>query len=165
MTKFVVTKNVPENLSKDCYVIRYPDFMEEILANKRREPRGNITANAHLRFITGTIAEKYDPTNHLGAAIIRPHLFEGRTYSNDEELSKIIVEMLESQYHSIFEKYLAYKVKHRPMNVKVIYWTGPYQMTTPFFQHGLDKLDENEVENYLNGDKTPKKNAKGGKND
>jgi hypothetical protein len=156
MTKFVVVKEAPKDLTKECYVIEYPTFLEEIMENKRREPRGNLTANAHLRGIIGTIASKYDPDNFLAGANIKPHLFEGRAYSTDEELSKIVVEMLQSQYPEIFERHLEHKIANRPLNVKVIYYTGPYYASLPFFKHGIDKIDEKEVENYLTGKKNKK---------
>lgn len=147
MTKFVVSSEVPENLPKDVYVIRYPNFAQEIEENKKREPRGGITAANHLRSIAGSIGARYD--ENLTAYSVRPHLFEGRLYKDDSELSAVVVEMLESQYPAIFEKYLDYQIKNRPSNTKLVYYVGKPINTAPFFTNGLDSMTEKEALKFL----------------
>lgn len=146
-TKFVVVKEEPKNLPKATVVIKTPDFLEEIQANRKREPRGNITASTHLRYIVGSIGEKYD--QELGAYTIKPHLYEGRRYENDQELSKIVVEMLRAQYPKIFDRYLDAKIKARPSNTQLIYYVGDFAGTTSFFTNGVDVVDEKDVDVFL----------------
>lgn len=146
-TKFVAVKEAPAELPKGTYVIEYPNFLEEIAANKGREPRGIITAATHLRYIVGTIGERYDP--ELSAYTVKPHLFEGRIYNNDQELSKIVVEMLQQQYPKVFEKYLDYKIRNRPTNTKLIYYVGDFISSTPFFTNGVDSIEEKDVDTFL----------------
>ena len=143
-TKFVVVKEEPKDLPKGAYVIKTPDFMEEILANKSREPRGNFTSPTHLRYIVGSIGAKYD--QELSAYTIRPHLYEGRKYESDQELSAIVVEMLKSQYPKIFDSYIDYKIKSRPSNTSIIYFVGDFKETKSFLANGLDLLDERDVD-------------------
>lgn len=146
-TKFVVVKERPVELPKGTYVIEFPDFMDEIAANRGRQPRGNQTASTHLRYIVGSIGEKYDP--ELTAYTVRPHLFEGRIFDNDKDLSNIVVEMLKSQYPKVFEKYLDYKIRTRPTNTKLIYYVGDFGGTTAFFINGLDRVEEKDVDVVL----------------
>lgn len=138
-TKYLVVKEAPKDLPKGSYVIKTPDFLKEIQENKGREPRGNITASTHLRYIVGTIGERYD--QNLSAYTIKPHLFEGRKYENEQELSKIVVEMLKAQYPAIFEKELDYQIKHRPANTNMIYYVGDFLDTKPFFVNGIDAAE------------------------
>lgn len=156
MSKFVTVKEEPKELAKGTYVIKFPDFLAEVEANSRRAPRTGMTAINHLRFIVWTIAEKYDPTNVFNVTnALRPHLFEGRAYKDNKELSAIVVEMLTQQCPGIFERYLDYQVKNRPANTRLVYYVGPFISTAPFFTNGLDSIDEKDVENYLSG--KPKK--------
>ncbi len=146
-TKFVCVKVAPKHLNKDCIVISQPDFISEIEANKSREPRGNITASTHLRYIVGTIGERYDP--ELSAYSIRPHIFEGRKYDNDAQLSDIVTEMLKAQYPKVFDRYLDNQIRNRPINTKLIYYVGDFTTTTPFFSNGIDKIEEKDVDVFL----------------
>ena len=143
-TKFVVVKEEPKDLSKDSLVIKSPDFIEEIKANKQREPRGGHTSPTHLRYIVGSIGARYD--QELGAYTIKPHLFEGRKYNSDEDLSKIVVEMLRAQYPKVFQSYLDYKIKSRPVSTKLIYFVGDHKETKPFFTNGLSLVDESDLD-------------------
>lgn len=146
-TKFVTVQEVPEELPKGAIVIQAPNFLEEIKSNKAREPRGNITAGTHLRYIVGSIGEKYD--QELSAYTVRPHLFEGRRYETDEDLAQIVVEMLRSQYPKVFDRYLDHQIRNRPANTKLIYYVGNFADTAPFFTNGIDKLAEKDVDVFL----------------
>lgn len=146
-TKFVCVKLAPKHLHKDCIVIYPPDFMDEIKANKAREPRGNLTAQTHLRYIVGTIGDKYDP--ELSAYTVKPHIYEGRRYENDDQLSAIVVEMLKAQYPKIFERYLDCEIRKRPIDTKIIYYVGNFTDTSAFFANGIDSIDEKDIEVFL----------------
>lgn len=146
-TKFVIVKEVPKELPKHTCVIESPDFLEQVVENKGREPRGGVTAGTHLRYIVGSIGEKYDP--ELGAYTVRPNLYEGRAYANDKELAGIVVEMLKSQYPKVFNSYLDNKIKTRPSDTKVIFFVGNFADTTAFSLNGIDSLDEKDVDVHL----------------
>lgn len=157
MTKFVIASKLPEELPKGSHVITYPDFMQEIQENKSREGRGGFTGLNHMRSVVGSIGAKYD--ERLTAYTVRPHLFEGRAYANDKEFSNILLEMLETQYMDVFEKYLDYQLKNRPSSTKVVYYVGKPINPAPFFTNGMDALTEKEAHKEF-GTKPSKKVSK-----
>lgn len=147
MSKFVVVKQAPADLRDGEHVIEMPTFLEEIQANANKAPRNNLVGVNHLRAIVGSIGDKYDPA--LTSWNIRPHEFEGRAFANDRELSRIVIELLEKQYPSIFDSYLSHKVKQRPVGTKLVYFVGPFQKSMAFFMNGLDSIEEKEIDVYL----------------
>jgi hypothetical protein len=62
----------------------------------------------------------YDPQG-MSAWSVRPHLFEGRQYSSDEELSDIVLEMLKLCHPKIFSKYVEKQLENLPKGTKTIY--------------------------------------------
>lgn len=148
MAKFVIVDKAPEQLRKDEYVIEQPTFIEQISENAGKAPRTKLTATNHLRNIAGSIGFKYDPEG-LSAWTIRPHLFEGRKFETNEDLSKIVVEMLENQYPKIFDAYLDHQIKNRPTGCKLIYYVGPFSRTASFSKNGIDQIDAKDVDVYL----------------
>jgi len=148
MAKFVVVNEAPEKLESGEIVITAPDFVEQIRENAAKAARGGLTGVNHLRYIVGSIGQKYDPEG-TNAWSIRPTLFEGRAYANEAELSAIVVEMLKSQHPKIFDKYLDHQIKNRPQGTKLIYFVGPLSQTSAFFQHGVDMLDAKDVDVYM----------------
>jgi len=154
-TRFLIVKEEPKDLPKDAYVIKSPDFLEQIQENKGREPKGGHTAPTHLRYIVGSIGAKYD--QDLSAYTVKPHLYEGRKYDSDEELSKIVLEMLNAQYPKIFDSYLDYKIKNRPANAKLIYFIGDYKHTKAFIANGISVIDERELDQSYSPKKSTKK--------
>lgn len=147
MSKFVVVKQKPEELRKDEHVIEMPKFLDEIRSNATKAPRNGLVGANHLRAIAGSIGEKYD--QNLTSWSIRPHLFEGRPFSTDEELSVIVLDMLASQYPTIVDSYLVDAVKRRPLGTKLVYFVGPFQKTMAFTMNGMDQIEEKDVDAYL----------------
>lgn len=144
MAKYIIVDKAPTDLKEGEIVLRPADFMEQILANKTKAGRSGLTVSNHLRYIAGAIGFKYD--QKLEPHTIRPHLFIGRRYANDQELSGIVVEMLKSQYPSIFQSVLDYQLKNRPKNTKLIYFEGSIGTTDIAFQlNGIDKTTEDEL--------------------
>jgi len=146
-TRFIIVKEEPKELPKGSIVIKMPDFMAELEANRQREGRSGHTAPTHLRYVIGSIGQKYDP--ELSAYTIRPHLYEGRKYNNYQELSAIIVEMLRTQYPAIFDKYIDFQVRNRPTNTNLIYFVGDHLDTGSFTRNGIERLDEKDLDVYL----------------
>jgi hypothetical protein len=147
MSKFVVVPEAPKPLRAGEYVIERPNFVEEIRENMSKAPRGNKTATGFLRSIAGAIGDKYD--KELTAWTVKTHNYEGRHYANEYELSAIVCEMLRASYPSIFKKYVDFKIRNRPMNVKVIYYVGDWTETTPFFDNGIDSIALKDIEAEL----------------
>lgn len=153
MAKFVVVKEAPATLEKGEIVITQPTFLNEIEANIRKAPKHKQTAINHLREVLNTIGQKYD--QEMNVFKMRLVNYEGRAYKDNNELSAILVAMLRSEYPQIFDRYLDYELKNRPLNTKLVYYVGDFNTTGPFYKAGLDLLDNKEVESYMTG--KPKK--------
>lgn len=153
MTKFVVVDKAPETLEKGELVISAPNFMEQVLANAKKQPRNGLIAVNHVREILQSIGVKYDP--ELNSMRIKLAGYVGVPFKNNDELSAIIVRILKAEYPSVFEKALDYDLKNRPLGTKLIYYVGNFKGTTAFFKHGIDNIDESDVESYMTG--KPKK--------
>jgi hypothetical protein len=147
MAKFVVVDKVPEELRKEEYAILPPTFSDILSTQAKKAPHNGLTGASQLRYIAGAIGEKYDP--NLSSWTVRPHLFEGRPFKTQEELSAIVVQMLQAQYPQIFQTYLDHEIKQRPVGTKLIYYVGNFANTAPFFSNGIDLIDEKDVETYL----------------
>jgi hypothetical protein len=153
MAKFVVVKQAPATLEKGEIVINQPDFMEQILANQKKAPKHKQTAINHLREVLSSIAEKYD--QDMNVFKIRLLNYEGLPFDSHTDMSAIISRILRNEYPTVFNKYLAHELKNRPLNTKLIYYVGDFSTTTPFYEAGLDLLDEKDIESYMTG--KPKK--------
>ena len=153
MAKFVVVKQAPETLEKGEIVIGQPDFMDQIVANIKKAPKHKRTAINHLREVLSSIAEKYD--QEMNVFKIRLLNYEGITFSSNEDLSAILVRLLKNECPKVFDKVLDFQLKNRPMNTKLIYYVGDFNTTKPFYDNGLDLIDEKDVESYMTG--KPKK--------
>src|ERR1700693_2137705 len=121
MVKFVTVKVAPTDLKNGEIVIRRPDFLDEIAANSAKAPKRGVTGANHLRQIVDTIGIKYDPEN-TNSWSIRPHLYQGVPYTTNEDLSKIVVAMLETEHPAIFKKYVEYQINHLPPATELIYF-------------------------------------------
>lgn len=144
MTKFTVVKELPSVITSDTYIIGEPNFLPEIALHKTKAPKSKLTANFHLRVILDSIAQNYDP--NMTAYSVRTAPFEGRPFSSDEDLNKILVEMIASDYPSLFKKYLDKKIKTRPKDTRIIYYLdsgirGFYEI---FYENGIADLADEE---------------------
>lgn len=153
MAKFVVTKEVPKVLDKGEIVINAPSFLEQVEANSRKAPKHYQTAVHHLREILNAIAEKYD--NEMNPLSIKLVNYVGLPFKDSNDINAIITRILKNEYPSVFDKVLAYELKNRPMNTKLIYYTGDFNSTSAFYAAGIDLIEEKDVVNYLTG--KPKK--------
>ena len=153
MAKFVVVKQAPETLEKGEIVIGQPDFLDQIIFNTKKAPKHKQTAKNHLREVLSSIAEKYD--HDMNVFKINLTNYEGLTFKDDNDLSTILTRILRNEYPQIFDKYLEFQLKNRPMNTKLIYYVGDLTATTPFYSAGIDLIDETDVDSYMTG--KPKK--------
>lgn len=147
MSKFTIVKNPPKNLNKGEIIITGPNFLEQVEQNLRKEPRQKVTSLNHVREILNSIAQKYD--KDMDVMRIKLVNYEGLPYQNNEELHNIIIRILESEYPAVLSKYVDYHLKRRPMGTKLVYYTSDLTSTTPFYDNGLDLLDEKDIESYL----------------
>lgn len=143
MSKFKIVQDAPESVQKDEYVIDRPSFIEEIQAHASKQPKNGLTGAYHLRNITDSIAQNYDPEN-MTAFSVKVHLFEGRPYSSDKELNKIVVEMLDMCCPGVFAKYLEKKIKTRPKGTKLVYYVdfGVENAEELFYKNGFTEQEQ-----------------------
>jgi len=153
MAKFVVVNQAPATLEKGEIVIGQPDFMDQIVANQKKAPKHKQTAINHLREVLNSIGQAYDPD--MNVFKIRLINYEGLPFKDNTELSLIVNRILRTEYPAIFDKYLEYQLKNRPMNTKLVYYVGNFNTTGPFYKAGLDLIEEKDVEAYMTG--KPKK--------
>jgi hypothetical protein len=153
MAKFVVVNQAPETLEKGEIVISQPTFMDEIVANQKKAPKHKQTGISHLREVLNSIGQKYDPD--MNVFRIKLVNYEGLPFANNEELSAIVVRLLRNEYPAVFDKYIESQLKARPTNTKLVYYVGPFNTTTPFYNAGLDLIEQKDVEAYMTG--KPKK--------
>lgn len=153
MAKFVVVKNAPEKLEKGEIIINPPNFLEQIKDNARKAPKRQQTAINHLREILNSIATKYD--QEMNVMKFKLVNYEGVAYANDEELSVILMRILKTEYPQVMDRYLDHELKSRPMGTKLVYYTGDFTSTGPFYKAGLDLLEEKDLDSFLTG--KPKK--------
>lgn len=153
MAKFVVVKEAPTTLEKGEVVINPPSFITEIQANVRKEPKRKQTGINHLREILNSIAQKYDP--EMNVMKFRLVNYEGLPYTDNNDLNAIVTRILSTERPETLDKYLDHQIKARPMNTKLVYYTGSFNGTTAFYKNGLDLIEEKDVESYMTG--KPKK--------
>lgn len=139
-TKYVILKESDSttDLPEGSYLIGKPTFLDEIKSQSVKAPKNKLAGPFHLRAIADAIAFKYDPERMTGYSV-KVHQYEGRPYKNDEELSAIVVEMLQACYPPVFDKYVEYHVKNRPANAQVVYYvdTGVATAIETFHKNGL----------------------------
>lgn len=143
MIKFVIVDKAPDEVSEGEFVLSKPKFLEEIKANASKAGKNKLTGSTQLRYIVDSIGMKYDPSG-TNAWSVKTHLFEGRAYSSDEELSKIIVEMLEQCHPSVFKKYVEFTLDHLPTGTDKIFFEDFKVLgtTTPLFERGFQLIVE-----------------------
>jgi hypothetical protein len=148
MSKFVIVDKAPKNLKDNELVISEPTFVDEIKLSKnqpRPHPNGKyLTSLAHLRAITGTIGELYDPEGFNQYSSIPLNHFVGIEYGTVEELSSVVLRAFNKFYPQIVFKYLDKQIKSRPQGTELIYFVGTKQNTEVFFANGINQLDGTE---------------------
>lgn len=147
MSKFVNVKVAPTVLRSGEVIIKSPDFLEQIRVNAHKAAKRNLTGINHLRDILNDIRQKYDPD--LNIFKIPLNRYEGLTFENELDLSKIIVRLLKTECPGVFEKVLEYNIKNRPYGSKLIYYVGNWGDTGAFTKNGIDSIEEKEIEEYL----------------
>lgn len=146
MAKFLIVDTKPEELKKGEYLIDRPSFLEEITLHKSKAPKNGLTGAYHLRIITDSVAQNYDPDN-MTAFSVKVHNFEGIAYDSDEQLNDILVKMYSDSCPGVFLKYVDKKIRTRPHGTSLIYYVdsglkGAYDL---FYKHGISDARDTDV--------------------
>lgn len=143
--KFVCVKKAPGELRKHEYIIDMPDFIEEVQSNNNHKGSTNVTRNKHLRNIVSEIGLKYGPEG-FNPYHVNIHKYEGLAFDSNSDLSKIMVRIFDKEYPTIFDSYITKKIKERPSETKVIYFTGDFLKSRSFTEAGFEMIKEKEVD-------------------
>lgn len=145
MSKFVLVNEAPEKLNDNELVITEPNFLDEIkIAKNQPRPMANgkhLTSLAHLRSIGGIIGELYDQEGFNPYSTIPYNHFVGIEYTNNEELSEVILKMFSKFYPKMLLKVLDKQIKSRPQGTELIYFVGSKNLAEAFFANGINQLD------------------------
>jgi ribosomal protein S24E len=143
MSKFIVVKEAPKKINKGEYLIDTPSFLPQIALHKTKVPRNGLTGLHYIRMIIDSIAQAYDPEN-MTAYSVKAHNYEGRKFSSEEEMNKIILEMLHSDCPGVFTKYLENKIRNRPSGTSLVIYVDskiPFQYEQ-FYKNGLSEVEK-----------------------
>lgn len=146
--KFLCVKAAPAELRKHEYTINMPDFLEEVQANNNHKGVTNITRNKHLRNLVSDVGFKYGPEG-FNPYHVNIHKYEGLAFKDNNELSKILVRIFDKEFPSIFDNYISKKIKERPTETKVIYFTGDFLKSRAFTEAGFELIKEKDVDVIL----------------
>lgn len=147
--KFICVNKAPEILRKHEYVICMPDFIDEVKENYKRKGNTTVTRNKHLRHLIGSVGLKYGPDTFSPYTDVRTSPYEGLYFSSDKELSNILVRIFNEEYPQMFDHYIAYQIKNRPMETKVIYFVGDFLKSKAFTEAGFELIKEQDIDVVL----------------
>lgn len=140
MSKFKVVKEAPTEINKGEYLIDKPSFIPEIALHKTKVPRNGLTGAYYIRMIIDSIGQTYDPEN-MTAYSVKVHNYDGRKFTGDEEMNKIVLEMLYTDYPAVFAKYLDKKIKARPSGTTTVIYVDSdiKDQLEIFYKNGLSE--------------------------
>jgi len=155
MAKYVLVKEEPKILDKDCFIIDSPNFLNEIEQCIRKKPRSKTMSTNYLREIVATIGLKYAPEGFNPLSDVNISQFKGVPCENNKQTQDIVIKAFSKSYPEIFNLWVDYHIRHRPSGTKLIYFLGDHTQSSTFVQHGIDSLPTKEVDIFL-GKKTKK---------
>jgi len=132
MIEYVRVDSAPEKVSKNEYVVYRPNFLEHIKRAKGRHKENNITTLSNLRNIFIEIGNDYDEAfsayTHVNLAN-----FVGVGYKNIDELSNLIMKIVEQQIPDAVNKMIENQIKKMPNSVDKIYYVANDLRNTSVF--------------------------------
>ncbi len=154
MTKFVICKNPPAEISHSEIIISPPSFLQEVNDCWAYRSATGLLGVSWLRLIA-TEVTKWDSNFHPYRHII-PTDYQGIPFSTPEEVAAIVSKMINDRYPKITDAWIEHCVKHKPPFTKLIWFTGDFKQTNSLSSNFIDMIELSEVEEYLG--KSAKKN-------
>ena len=145
MTKFVIVKEAPESLEKDCVVISAPNFLAEIKKAERKKPNSKTLTPNYLREIIAGIGDKYADENFSALTNVNVSPYKGVACGDDNETNKVLFKIFAASYPKMVDQYVEYYIKSRPFGTKLIYFLGDFTQSSKFSEHGIDQIKEKDV--------------------
>lgn len=149
MAKFVKVKKAPENLTKDECVISAPEFLDEVKSCQRRAPKNRYTTSNYMRDIAAAIGDKYMTDDFNALMTVNTSRFRGLPFENAEDVNEIVKKMLTRSAPEVFDRYVDYHIKQRPLGAKLIYFLGDHSQTGAFTRNGIDEIKEKDIDVYM----------------
>lgn len=149
MAKFVRVSKAPKELEKYCYVIEAPNFKEEIRRSALKKPKNGLMAPNYLREIFAAIGDAYGDETYNALTTINVSGYKGVPINNEEDIERIVMDVVYKQAPRFIESFIDKKIKKRPNGTKLIYFLGNFNQTESFTRNGIDEIKEKEIDVYL----------------
>ena len=122
MMEYILVDEAPDNLKDNEMVLVKPNFIEQIDASKLRRGVKKLTTTNALRDALMLITDKYD--NTINPYRINLSAYEGLAYENSQDLSKIIIKILNDSGIDLVTKAVDYYLKNRNLKVTTVYYVS-----------------------------------------
>ena len=149
MTKYVKTKAAPKDLEKGEFVIEAPNFLEEVMECYRRAPKNRYTTTNFMRDVAAAVGRRYMSEDFSVFLNVNTSRFRGLPFETPGDVDVIVKDMLTRSVPEVFDRYMDFHIKSRPIGTKLIYFLGDHSQTSSFVVNGVDEIKEKEVDVYL----------------
>jgi len=147
MTKYVISKEVPEELSSYEIRIDPPNLLKEVLSCWNYRPSTGLTGPNWLKQIANEVT-KWDK-NFNPYRMISAYEYQGIPYSTPEEVAQIALKMINSRYQGLTDAWVEHNIRFKPPFTKLIWFTGDHTQSGKFASNFIDRIDISEVEEYM----------------
>lgn len=120
--QYSLVDEAPEKLKENEMVILRPTFIEQISKSKLRRGVTKLTTANALRDALMLITDLYD--NTVNPYRINLSAYEGLPYENDNDLSNIIIKILNDQNVDLLTKAIDFQLKGRNLKVDTVYYVS-----------------------------------------
>lgn len=147
--KYVRVDKSPETVSQHEAVVVYPTFKEEIEKTRGRSGKTKLTTANYLRAIFVEIGFGHDPSFNAYTSVDVAS-FTGREYSDDNDLSDILIEILNKGCPEVIEKRIEKQLQDVPRTTQVVYFVAKdLTGSRAFTRQGLQMINLKEVQKIL----------------
>jgi hypothetical protein len=147
MTKFVISKTVPEVLSNYEMRIDPPNLLQEVNNCWGHRPANGHTGINWLRQIASEVSKWDSRFNNYRHTI--PNDYAGIPYSTPEEVADIVLRMINDRYPKLCDSWVEHCVRHKPPFTKLIWFTGDFKQSSTFTSNFIDRIELDEVDEWL----------------
>jgi len=120
--QYQLVDKAPEKLKDNELVLFKPNFIEQIAKSKLRRGTKKLTTANALRDALMIITDIYD--NTVNPYRINLSAYEGLAYETDEDLSVIILKILNDQGIDLVTKALDVQLKARDLKVDTVFYVS-----------------------------------------
>jgi hypothetical protein len=133
-------------------------FVDEVKACSNKKPVSDLLALNYIRNLAEEVGKKYDKTFNVYRHVV-PSDYVGIRCETDEQIAKVVEEMFLASYPQIFDKYVEFHLRKRPMSVRVIYAVGDLGNYDAFVRLGISEITQTQLDAHI-GDANLEKQEK-----